>query len=84
MKGGYDMRYVRKPENFAEPIKNNLVIGYYHGRAIVKDELDKLYFIRCEEKHAPIGTVVDDRLLEPIEKLSSEECDQILQIYKPD
>lgn len=75
------MRYVKKPENFEEPVKNNLVIGYYHGKSIVKDELHRLYFIECEEECAPIGTMVGESIMEPIEKLNGEEYEQIMEIY---
>lgn len=78
------MRYVREPENFEKVYRNYLVIGYYHGKAIVKDELYRLYFIRCEENEAPIGTIAEQEILEPIEKLSDEECKRILEIYGPD
>lgn len=75
------MRYVREPENFEKVYGNYLVIGYYHGKAIVKDELYRLYYIRCEENEAPIGTIVEKDVLEPLEKLSSEEHGSILEIY---
>ena len=78
------MRYGREPENFEKVYRNYLVIGYYHGKAIVKDELYRLYFIRCEENEAPIGTVAEPDMLGPVEKLSNEEYSRILEIYGPD
>lgn len=75
------MKFIKEPKNFEEEKWNYLVIGYFNGKAIVKNELYRLYFIRCEENEAPIGTVVPEELAEPIEKLSREEQEQIQQIY---
>ena len=75
------MKFVREPKNFEQEEWNYLVIGYFNGKAIVKNEAYRLYFIRCEENEAPIGTVVTAGLAEPIEKLSSEEQEQIQDIY---
>lgn len=75
------MKFVKEPRNFEQESWHNLVIGYFRGKAIVKNELYRLYFIRCEENEAPIGTVVPDGIAEPIEKLEAEEQEQIQQIY---
>lgn len=75
------MKFVKEPKNFEEENWNYLVIGYFNGKAIVKNEAYRLFFIRCEEQMAPIGTVVPEGLAEPIEKLGSEEQEQIQEIY---
>lgn len=76
------MRYFEEPKNFEEVQGNYLVIGYYCGKAIVKDEMDRLYFIQCEEREAPIGTVVSGDEVEIIEKLSREQQESIQAIYE--
>lgn len=75
------MKYNRKPENFEKIHKNYLVVGYFREKAIIKDELKHLYFIRCEENFAPIGTIADKELLEPVAKLCKEEQESIQEIY---
>lgn len=75
------MKFLREPKNFEEENWNYLVIGYFNGKAIVKSEANQLYFIRCDEEASPIGTAVPEGLAEPIEKLSSEEQEQIQEIY---
>ena len=60
------MIYLQKPLNFETESWGYLVIGYYREKAIVKDEAGTLYFLRCEENEAPIGTVVTEQGLEPI------------------
>ena len=78
------MIYLQKPLNFETESGGYLVIGYYREKAIVKDEAGTLYFLRCEENEAPIGTVVTEQGLEPIEKLSEEEQEAIEEIYRED
>lgn len=75
------MKFIKEPKNFEQEHWAYLVIGYYNGKAIVKDEVERLYFIRCEEEHAPIGTMVTEDLPESIEKLSAEEQENIQKIY---
>ena len=76
------MIYVQKPHNFETESWGYLVIGYYREKTIVKDEAGTLFFLRCEENEAPIGTVVTEQGLEPIEKLSEEEQEAIEEIYR--
>ena len=78
------MIYLQKPLNFETESWGYLVIGYYQEKAIVKDEAGTLFFLRCEENEAPIGTVVTEQGLEPIEKLSEEEQEAIEEIYRED
>lgn len=75
------MKFVKQPVNFEKEKWNYLVIGYFNGKAIVKNESDRLYFIRCEENEAPIGTVVTEEMVSSVEKLSSEEQERIQTIY---
>ena len=72
------MKFFKEPKQFEE---EHLVIGYFHGKAIVKDENGHLFFLKCEEAAAPIGTALPKGLAEPIGKLSSTEQEQIEEIY---
>lgn len=76
------MKFFREPVNFEEEEWEHLVIGYFHGKAIVKDENNRLFFLKCEEAVAPIGTTLPKGVAEPIEKLSSTEQEQIEEVYK--
>lgn len=75
------MKFFKEPKQFEEEEWEHLVIGYFHGKAIVKDENGHLFFLKCEEVAAPIGTVLPKGLAEPIGKLSSKEQEQIEEIY---
>ena len=58
------MTIFKKPESDKKVRRSNLVIGYYMGKAIVKDEENNiLYFIECEECHAPEGTYIENEAL---------------------
>lgn len=76
------MTVYKAPKN-PERLRNyNLVVGYYHGKAIVKNEFDYLFFIECDECHAPEGTIVENEILTPIIVLEKKEQDEICEIYK--
>lgn len=75
------MKFVKKPKNFEQEVWDYLVIGYFNGKAILKDESGRLFFLRCEENEAPIGTAVPKGGEEPIEKLSESEQEKIQEIY---
>lgn len=75
------MKYYREPENFERVYENYLVIGYYRGKAIVKDELHQLYFIQCEEDLVSIGTIVEKECLETVKHLKPEEQMEIQKFY---
>lgn len=75
------MKFVKEPKNFETEKWNYLVIGYFNEKAIVKNEEGQLYFVRCEEQAAPIGTVIPDGMAEPVEKLSDKEQELIQDIY---
>ena len=49
-----------------EAEKNYLVIGYHRGKVIAKDEWNSLYYVECEEEMAPIGTLIEPRVLQPV------------------
>lgn len=59
----------------------NLVIGYYKGKAIVRNDLGHLYYMVCEEQIAPEGTFLENDALTPINTLSEEEQKEIHDIY---
>ena len=48
------MKFFKEPKQFEEEEWEHLVIGYFHGKAIVKDENGHLFFLKCEEAAAPI------------------------------
>lgn len=75
------MKYYREPENFERVYQNYLVIGYYQGKAIVKDEQHHLFYIQCEERLAPIGTIVEKDCLEAVENLKPREQREIEKFY---
>lgn len=65
-----------------EAEKNYLVIGYHRGKVIAKDEWNSLYYVECEEEMAPIGTLIEPRVLQPVQKLEKEEQKEIHEIYE--
>lgn len=75
------MIYFTQPKNFETNTDDNLVIGYYHGKAIVRNSYNDLFFIYCEEAHAPEGTVIPSNELSPLCVLSDEEQNEIIQLY---
>lgn len=77
------MTIFKKPESNKKVRRSNLVIGYYMGKAIVKDEENNiLYFIECEECHAPEGTYIENEALTPITSLTTIEQEIIKKIYQ--
>ena len=46
------MKFFKEPKQFEEEEWEHLVIGYFHGKAIVKDENGHLFFLKCEEAAA--------------------------------
>lgn len=67
--------------NFERIHNDNLVVGRYKNLAIVKNEMGALYYIECDENEAPIGTIVDDDMLNPINNLMSHERQYIYRIF---
>lgn len=73
---------LRTPISTAEKVNyENLVIGHYNGKAIVKSELGNLFYMECEEQIAPEGTVLENDALTPISELSVQEQREIHNIY---
>ena len=70
------MEYKKEPKNFEVLHKLYLSIGYYQGKAIVKDEN-----VNCEENELPIGTLAESDLLKPLNQLEETEQKEILKIY---
>jgi len=75
------MRTITEPVNFEQEDPFYQVVGYYRGKAIARNEDGALFFIRCEELEAPIGTVIPAASTQTIEKLAEEERDIIQNIY---
>ena len=44
------MEYKKEPKNFQVFFISYSSIGYYQGKAIVKDENGSFYFVNCEKK----------------------------------
>ena len=57
------------------------MVGYYCGKAIIKDELGSLYYLVCEENEAETGTLIEPDGISRIEGLSAQEQDSIQKIY---
>ena len=51
----------------------NLVIGYFNGKVIVKNDFGHLYYMICEEQIAPVGTFLESDLLAPVKNLPEAE-----------
>ena len=61
------MQITNPIEKYPELQKEFLVIGHLLGKAIISNEEGELFTLYCEEESlAPIGSVVEDRFLEPI------------------
>lgn len=70
-----------KPENFEKPKPYFLVVGYFEGKAIVKNQMGDLFYRVCEENEAPTGTITESDFLQKVETLSEEEQEEIRGIY---
>lgn len=75
------MIYFTQPKNFETNTDDNLVVGYYHGKAIIRNADRDLYFMYCEEAQAPEGTVIPSNELSPLSVLPEDEQKKIMQIY---
>lgn len=60
---------------------DNIVIGHYNSFAIVKNEENQLFYLYARENEAPIGTVIENEYLTPIENLLLSEQRKIRQIF---
>ena len=57
-----------------------MVIDYYEGLAILQNDEGDLFYLECEEEHAPVGTVLEN-IGETIETLSGELQEEIRMRY---
>lgn len=74
---------IKPPKNNFESLNyENLVIGYYNGKAIAKNEQGMLFYLECPENIAPEGSVLDNASVSPISDLDPEEREKIIAIYK--
>lgn len=71
----------KKPSNIEKLRNENLVIGYFKGKAIVKNDRNLLFFIECDECHAPEGTYVENEALTSIRALPEKERKEIEEIF---
>ena len=76
------MYYWREPRNFEKTQPYYLVVGYYCGKAIIKDEWGDLYYVVCEENEAETGTLIEPDGISRIEGLSAQEQESIQKIYR--
>ena len=76
------MLYFTQPRNFETNVDDNLVIGYFNGKSIVRNAYGELFYILCEEAHAPEGTVIPSNEISPITFLPKDEQDAIINIFK--
>lgn len=76
------MIYFTQPRNFETNIDDNLVIGYFNGKSIVRNAYGELFYILCEEAHAPEGTVIPSNEITPISYLPKAEQETIINIFK--
>ena len=61
-------------------MKDLLVIFYFNGKAIIQDELDRIFYLECEPNEAPVGTVVEETGVLPITRLDQAEQEAILKL----
>lgn len=77
------MQTIKEPKNFEEENWIYLSVGYYNGKAILKDETGTLFYMQCEEAEAPIGTMVSEgQSILPVKDLSEAEGSEITRIYQ--
>lgn len=76
------MLVIQEAKNFESENWMYLVVGYYKGKAILKDEEGELFFLECEENVAPEGTSLPDSMdVTPIEALEAEEQKHLYSVY---
>ena len=66
-----------EPKNFEVLHKLYLSIGYYQGKAIVKDENGSFYFVKCEENELDVYKRQEYQLYETLIKI-----EKVLSIFK--
>lgn len=76
------MRVIQEAKNFEQENWGYLVVGYFEGKAILKDEEGELFFLECEENEAPEGTSLPDSMeVLPIEQLEEKTQRHIYEVY---
>lgn len=75
------MVHITEPKNFEEENWMYLSVGYHNGKVIAKNESGELFYIECEEEIAPIGTVISEGVVTPLEELEEGEQEEIIKIY---
>lgn len=75
------MVHITEPKNFEEENWMYLSVGYHNGKVIAKNESGELFYIECEEEIAPIGTVIQEGAVTPIQELEEDEREKIELIY---
>ena len=77
------MRTIRESKNFEAENWKYLAVGYYKGKAILKDEMESIFYMECKEAEAPIGTMVSEGVsVLPVEVLDKDERAEIMWIYQ--
>lgn len=71
------MIYRKMPENVERTHEDYEVIAYDNGKVILTNEYGALFYTEGTEQEAPIGTVLDRKYLEPLQKLDREEQTRI-------
>lgn len=61
--------------------KDNVIIAYYKGMGIIEDEYGNLYFMKCDEEQAPIGTIAEDDAIVSIKNLPEELSTEIKTVF---
>lgn len=61
---------------------DNVVIGHYNGFAIVKNEEGQLFYLYARENEAPVGTVIENEYLTPIDNLLLSEQRKIRHLFE--
>lgn len=76
------MRVIQEAKNFEQENWGYFVVGYFEGKAILKDEEGELFFLECEENEAPEGTSLPDSMeVLPIEQLEEKTQRHIYEVY---
>ena len=74
------MRVNVKPENFEKLQRDNIIIGFVNGKAIIETEDKELHYIDgMTPEHAAMDEVVSDEAFKSIRLLPAEEQIRILK-----
>ncbi len=73
----------KKPRNSVAYRYNNVVLGYYENYAIVRNDMGKLSYIYCfksERDFVPVGSVVENSDLTPLEYMFDEDSKKAIKL----